>query len=286
MVRFSAHTAKAVAYLNRPYNDFDIFIEDSTCHNMILFIIKNILGENIRIETIIQLGGKEEVLKACRLDQDYCGRKKLYIIDGDLDILCGFKKPRLKHLYMLRCYCFENLILSEYPVLQLASEINTNTPPAQIEANFGYHVWLEEAVNLLTPLFITYAVIRTIVPTERTVNYSVFHLCKETASGNKLQKTKIFSRIRSLLRSAINETNLQDVIRVRKDCTERALSRSTSRHFCISAKDYIIPLLLRRVSKLVGPVGREDQFKTRLARFYEPKNEPYLARRLRSIANS
>ncbi|RYZ85595.1 MAG: DUF4435 domain-containing protein, partial [Proteobacteria bacterium] len=113
MVRYSPRAAKALSYLKRPYNDIDIFVEDTCNHNMWLEMLRNILPPTVKITSVNQMGGRSAVVESCKLDQENDGRRKLYIIDGDFDLLLGRPKPRLKHLYRLRAYCFENLVISQ-----------------------------------------------------------------------------------------------------------------------------------------------------------------------------
>ena len=250
--------------------------------NQPLFVLKGILGQGVKIASINQLGGKSEVLKACRLDQSDDGRKKLYIIDGDLDLLTGAPKPRLKYLYRLRAYCFENLIITNRSILELGSETEPNTPPDQLEQRLDFPHWISTTTRGLLSLFILYGVARRLSPTVQTIGFNVHQLCTSTAHGLVLSNEKVRSRMRSLIRKVLQHSNLVSVRAVRKEVQLRA-SRYNPREYVISGKDYLFPLLRAKLRSEVNCREASDNIKVRLARHYDVAREPFLARRLRSL---
>jgi hypothetical protein len=100
MIRYSPRSARAISLLKAFYNDIAIFVEDKASPNMHLLICRRVLGEGVRLSSVNPLGGRDAVVGACRLDQTVSPRKRLYVIDGDLDLLMGRAKPKLKHLYI------------------------------------------------------------------------------------------------------------------------------------------------------------------------------------------
>jgi hypothetical protein len=117
--KYSPRAAKALAFLKRHYNDVDIFVEDTGNHNMWLLFLRKMLPSSVHLESVNALGGRDRVIEACRLDQSDTGRRKLYIIDGDFDLLLGRKKPRLRFLHRLKAYCIENLLITEKAIVQI-----------------------------------------------------------------------------------------------------------------------------------------------------------------------
>lgn len=111
MVRYSANSVAALAFLKRPYNDVDIFVEDTTNPNMWLYIARRLLPRGTFITSVNAIGGWREVVNACKLSGRQPERRCLYIIDGDLRLLQNKRAPRLKNLYQLGSYCVENLII-------------------------------------------------------------------------------------------------------------------------------------------------------------------------------
>jgi hypothetical protein len=85
--RYSPRAVRAIGFLKAAYNDFEIYVEDKTCHNMWLNLIRRCLPPDVRLRSINQVGDRVSVIAACRHDQTNSGRSRLYIIDGDLDQL-------------------------------------------------------------------------------------------------------------------------------------------------------------------------------------------------------
>jgi hypothetical protein len=111
MIKYSPRAARAIGLLKSFYNDIEIFVEDNASPNMHLFICRAVLGGRVKLTSVNPLGGRDAVLDACRRDQAVRPGKRLYVIDGDLDLIMGRSKPRLKHLYRFRAYCVENLLI-------------------------------------------------------------------------------------------------------------------------------------------------------------------------------
>lgn len=113
MVKYSARAARALGFLKRRSNDIEVYVEDTSSANMWLQIIQKAFGSNVKLTSVNMLGSKKNVIDACSIDQANDGRRKIYLVDGDLDHLCGKKVRQLKYFHALRAYCIENLLLSK-----------------------------------------------------------------------------------------------------------------------------------------------------------------------------
>src|SRR5579859_6472680 len=122
MIEYPKKALRALAFLFRPYNDVDVYVEDEKCRNLYETLLQRMLGDQARIERVIQLGGRDEVIKTCSQDQQAGGRCRLYIIDGDFEFVLGMSAPQLKYLYRLQVYCSENLVFSELAAIEVAYE--------------------------------------------------------------------------------------------------------------------------------------------------------------------
>ena len=112
-VRYPPSAARALGLLTSHNNDIEIYVEDTSTPNLWVKLLRKYLPPNIRLNDVNVLGSRVTVIQACKLDQQLDGRKKLYIIDGDLELLIGKHRPRLRHLYRLRGYCVENYLMHE-----------------------------------------------------------------------------------------------------------------------------------------------------------------------------
>lgn len=280
-VRYSSRAAPALALLKRPYNDVDIFVEDTGNHNMWLLMVRRMLPPGTRLASVNMLGGRKAVEGACRADQAITGRKKLYIIDGDLDWLLGKPKPRLKYLYRLRAYSIENILISQEALIQIGLEYSPTSSEVQVEAMVGYPALLTMMQQTLTRLFIAYAVAYSLDPSIRTVRLPVDGLYVNSPQGPVLSVVKARARIISIYRQAVGAAGLA-ATRER----ERAIgacARALLLEQIVSGKDYVLPFVWLRLRGTCGYGGSHEQFKVALARHFDPQAERYLARRLRNL---
>ena len=278
VVKYSPRAAQALAFLKRPYNDIDIFVEDTGNHNMWLLLLREILPVKVRLFSVNLLGGRERVDEACRLDQADDGRKKLYIIDGDFDFLNNVRKSRLKHLYRLRAYCIENLIIHEHALVQAALPMQPNMTERQVQRSLDYSTWINDVSLKLSPLFVMYATVKRVMPQVQTVGYSVLSLINDTPAGPLLSTAKIQRRIRGLYKALRSKYSLAQIRAFVRFTTSNAKNIGFDRG--ISGKDYILPLVWLKIKKLFGYRGTLEQLKVLLSQFWYAGREAYFERRL------
>jgi hypothetical protein len=282
-VKYSPRAARALGALKQFYNDVEIYVEDTTSHNMILFICRRILGDDVRLTSVNQLGGRLAVIAACRLDQQQDGRRKLYVIDADMDLLLGTPKTRLRYLYRLRCYCIENLIVDEAAVIEVAAESSPNSPPHRLALRLAYATWLSNAATQLMPLFVAYALVRQFAPEVPTVSFPSLRLTNSSPRGPELSAVKIRRRLKTLLLEIRRVATWAEIRAEKRNVSTRVAEFSARKDYLISGKDYILPLLATRLRQLANVRSSREELKVRLAHNYDPSREPYLARRLRGM---
>ena len=283
MVSYTARAAKALGYLKSRYNDIEIFVEDTSNHNMWLRVIQNIVPSNVKINSVNMIGGRNSVLTACRLDQNEDGRKKLYIIDGDFDFLLARPKPRLKHLYRIRGYCLENLLLRPESVLEVGVDALPMSTKEDIANLIDYPSILGNHEAKLTTLFVAYATAHKVAPRLKTTNYPVLKLTTQVDGCAVLNRSKIDRRIMQIVREAIRVVGVRAFSSVRREV--QSTSSGLTIEQIVSGKDYLFPLVWIRLRRKCGYSGSKDQLKIQLAREFSPKYEPWFARRLLSMIN-
>ena len=283
MVSYTARAAKALGYLKKRYNDIEIFVEDTSNHNMWLRVIQNIVPSTVRLSSVNMLGGRSSVLAACRLDQNNDGRKKLYIIDGDFDFLLGRPKPRLRHLYRIRGYCIENILLRPESMLEVGVDARPMCTKEDIENLMDYPSFLGDHEAKLTTLFIAYATAHKVAPNLKTTSYSVMKLTTQVGGCPTLNANKIDHRIMQIVREASRIVGVRAFKSVRREVQRTSLTLNLDQ--IVSGKDYLFPLVWVRLRSTCGYSGSMEQLKIHLAREHSPKYEPWFARRLQSFIN-
>jgi|ERR1041384_4304268 hypothetical protein len=274
MIKYSARAIKALAFLFRPYNDIDIYVEDTKSRNMYEVLIERILDGKANVKRIFQLGGKTEVLRACTLDQTDRTRRRLYIIDGDYDLINAIEPPDLRYLYRLNVYASENLLLAEEAVSEVAYESLTNQTREQIIPLIDYRNFINQLVEQLLPLFVVHAIVHRIAAEQNlpihieTTNFSVFKLCVHVGKVPSLSASKVADRIEEIIHE-LSANYAQPRADIDRMVTETIHRLETSAHefiHYISAKTHILPLLILHLKSKVRYSGSIEQLKVRLAR--------------------
>lgn len=272
--------AAALGHLNASRNEIEVFVEDTANLNVWRNILKKFLPEGVAFSDPIPLGGRLKVLEECRRDQAEDGRKKLYIIDADFDLLKGSRKPNLKHLYRLRGYCIENYLIQEKALVEVARILDTNVSEAVARNRLDFSAWKQRNQAIFQELFVCYATVNSIDEQHQTVSHWIGHVAQSSPMDDELCPVKTTARVRELLERIRADFSLEAV----QEVYDRVLANANSMDICayVSGKDCLINRLLVRLKRLFGPM-KDNQIKVLLSRFMSPEIDPYLQRRLRAI---
>jgi len=272
---YPSRAAQALGILKSHSNDLDIFVEDTVRSNAWLKFLRRYLPEGVRLNSVNPLGGRKEVLNACKSDQKIRNRARLYIIDSDFDFLLGKKKPNMNHLYRLRRYCFENYLLDQSSIEEAITTLNSSASYDSVNQKININAWLYKNENMLKSLFICYAVYQKLEIKEKTVSYSCYNLKN---SDNNYCIKKVKKRIFHLYKKAINEKG-QKKVRVIYDLVKNNSENMSASDVC-SAKDYIIPLIHELSKDSFKMACSRKDFVNALSTFANTNIDPYLKRRL------
>lgn len=123
MIGFKSNILPNIGVFFRYKNAVDVFVEDSYDEEFYKVIINRIFEKTgYKINKLIPLGGKTNVIDACKSDQLKREIKRVYIVDGDLDILNETNENGLKHLFVLDKYCVENYLIQENPLIEIVHD--------------------------------------------------------------------------------------------------------------------------------------------------------------------
>ncbi|EKF9139808.1 DUF4435 domain-containing protein [Vibrio cholerae] len=259
-----ARVAKATFY--KEYNDIDIFIEDTAHGYKKLFskLIQRILSPNYKVENVFPLGGRLEVLESCKNDQEPRNRARLFIIDGDLYLLCGETEcTELKGLYILPRYCIENHLICTESIISILEQEDPDKNYEELEEGFNYSGWVSLNKDKLIDLYLEYAIAKKIAPSLQTVAFGYSKLI--SSNSGDVDPVKVGNRI-STLKSQIIQISGQDLY----DTTRIQISNlikydEDSLLRFISGKDMLMPLLMMRSKKLVSFKAPNLSIKLRIA---------------------
>jgi hypothetical protein len=261
------------------------FVEDTSCRNLYETLINRILEGKAKVSRVFQIGGKDQVLEACKQDQNNNDRKsRIYLIDGDLDLLLGREAPNLSFLYRLSVYSCENLVLCINAVHQVAYECMANQSLPLVQGRIAYTTFINSIENDLLELFTVYAAAHYLDKEIKTVKFHVFRMCDTDGGPPRLSKDKLAQRIgnmKSCLKSKFTSEQLEHKINeIRDRITEKKLTAAK----VVSGKSYIVPLLWAHLKRTAGYKGSQDTLLVRLATHCRLDIDPNLSSAIRAAA--
>lgn len=257
-------SAKSVFY--EEINDVDVYVEDTGLgyDKLHRILFSRIFDGKYRIEKIFPLGGREEVIDRFFEEREDVKRPSLYVVDGDLYLLCGDSVSSGFGLYVFPFYCMENILLDGVALEELLDEEEPVLVREKVCNEFKYEQWLSGNVDFLFELFLEYAVTNKINPDMKTVGYKA----KDLVSDNTgfLDEEKVSLRIMNLREENIGIVGGEVYEELRREVLARFSSSGLNKEDVVSAKDYFFPLIRMRFNRVVRNSISDINFKQRLAR--------------------
>lgn len=279
MIAYSPEAEPARAFLLRRYNDIEVYVEDTSCQNLYIVLVNRVLRpKGKRISHVFPLGGKSGVISRCSSDQAPSTRKRIYLIDGDLDLILKRPKPRLKHLYRLNVYCAENLLLSEFAAITIGTESATNVRWHDMALQLSLMSLIETSVRKLMPLFVVYSIVHKLGLAVETVSYPVQRLLKVQNDSTTLSGHLIRQRMHDLIRTIQVHVPPGRYHRLRASITTKLSNRTGHLGGLLSGKNYLLPLVHLRLRQVAHFSESLDKLKVRLAQHCELTIDPGFSR--------
>jgi hypothetical protein len=255
MISYSDQSQRAFAAIYRPYNDMDIYVEDRSLVGLYERAFSKLLGNIAKITSVIPLGGREAVLaEAKRLRADRT-RNRFFLIDGDFYWIFH-KSPRIRNLYTLRSYCFENLAYVQSDFIQAAHALAPSKTKAQIEATFTPAI-SNQIFQLFWPLFEVYAINHLLCAGCQTAGFAPSRLLKNNPDFLP-DSNKIRQRIKIVLSELRKNHSWTEIITTKQKIRSSIDGQNISDARFISGK-YLASVLHRWFQKEVGFSGNQNQ---------------------------
>jgi hypothetical protein len=263
MLELSDEPKRLVSTFLTYRNDIDIYTEDELKDKEFYKVLFNRLLDNkIRINDITPLGSKKNVIDRCQTEPNN-GRKKLFIIDGDVTIIHGKDVSALKHLFVLDAYCIENFVLDNESILQFIYLHCASKPKEEIEKELNLDVWLSNYANKLVDLFIHFAIVDFFGGKFTLFNAHKFHP-KENYSEELVEADIEKLKVDILLLTTKENYDLkyEELKKQWTTCIESLLT-------IVSGKDYLIPIILFKTQyyKKSKALPSTDEAKFMLAQY-------------------
>lgn len=284
MRSYSVKAKRALAHFFRPFNDIEVYVEDTSSRNFYELFVNRILDGNARVSRVFQLGGKDQVIEMCANDQEDDDRARLYIIDGDMDILLGATPPELKHLHRLNVYSCENLVLCREAVHQVCYENAVNDQMSTIETLLDYSGFISEIESEILELFIVYAAVNELDPAQQTVGYHVFQLCNTNIGQPHMDSSKVRNRRQTLMTNLSTKFSLNQIDTIVSRIRCKIADDQLEVVHVASGKSYILPLLWAHLKQVVHYRGTLNTLLVQLARHCRLDIDPYFVDAIRDAS--
>ncbi|WP_338522112.1 DUF4435 domain-containing protein [Burkholderia gladioli] len=258
----SALYAKSVFY--EEVNDIDVYVEDTAegYSKIYATLLSRLLG--LTITSSFPLGDRSKVIARCRENKMVGSkRKSIFLVDGDLFLICGEREVLPDDLVVLDRYCVENLLIDESAFLEIMDDEDARDRET-LSADFAYEAWRADTLPKLRRLFITYAMSFYLGGESRLVSRKLKDFIKNDRGEMSDEKVEAARQeiIDSLLMihdmDKINETYLQ--LESKVDDSVCFIKKY------VSAKNYTLPMLIMRARSTVHVPFRNYAVKVKLAK--------------------
>lgn len=257
-----ARSAKSVFF--EEFNDIDIFIEDTAVGYEKLFmeLFSRVFAGTYRVSNVFPLGSRGSVIAECDQNLPNIKRPTLYVVDGDLHLINQNTENRLG-LYTLPYYCVENLLVDENAIHNLINEESAVISREDLIDLFDYSGWVSSNSGVLTDLFIEYGVAFTTCPNIQTVAFDISNLV--SSNTGDVDHVKVAARKRAITSAIIEKIGTDEYHLHRARIEAFAFNSEDAFLKFVSAKDYILPLLLMRIRRITSTKAPNVNIKLRLA---------------------
>jgi hypothetical protein len=282
MISYPAKAARALAFLKRPYNDIDVFVEDTASPNMWVALLRRIVPATTRISSVNSLGSRTKVLDACAADQGDGDRPRLYIIDGDFDYLLGRRKPKLKFLYRIGGWSVESLLISESSLLRVCSFTMPQLSESDITNKLDFTLTTRRVTSSLSRLFAVFASAFHLAPAIATISRGVETLISEIGGRISVCPVKARHLAGVVAGEVIGAVGLKVFRGVYKRCIARAKRLDYRKAVC--GKEFLFSIIYKMLRHEFGNRLSLAQTKVALAQAYDVKVDPGLRRAIMALA--
>lgn len=274
MIDHSEKAMRALPAFYENFNDVDIFVEDASRETRKLFaiLLTRALRGKVRIDRVFPIGSKSLVLKTCRDDQAVGGRRRVYIVDGDMELCLGEPSEPLMRLFRLPRYCLENYLIDAVAASLVASRESVDLDEEAVFERMEFDAWISYNAKPLRRLFTAFAVVKRLAPEIPTVANGCGRVT-ESALGNvsALKIEHYIGRIRDAVDAANQRGSfVTEYRKISRDHRHKS-DKDFMLHF-VSGKDFLLPLMKLRINSVVRLNKSTSILKLNLAE-HVPVNE-------------
>lgn len=268
MLRYSLKAISGLTALLRKFNDINIFVEDTAGVNMHTIYLGRLLHEATKgksnIVRVFPLGSRNNVIKKSK-DEDFVKKHSpcLFIIDGDIDIICKTKYERVNNLHRLEVYCIENFLFCESALIETAFECS-NKRYEDIREEIGFQNIANQLRQYLVPVFERYAIIQNAEIGIENAGKHIYSIIKFDDIIEKRAQQKIDKYVKSLDEKIIAEIGEAEHKNLLQKIQNKRIKKDALN--AISGKNYLLPVAINMLKRVSSCNDNEKTLKARFAR--------------------
>jgi len=266
MLERSSAAKFAVSIFYESFNDFDVYIEDTAPGYAKIFssILSRAMDGGVALEKVFPLGDRNVVIAAARKRlQNQNNRCAVFIVDGDLYLLAGEREELPENLVVLPRYCIENFLFDEEVLVSIMDEEHCSLTAEVLARQLDYSGWLNRSREALTLIFRAFAIAHKLHAEIPTVSRGYKSVCMNGSGELSLEKARAIEK--EIIDALVADKGLPAV--------EEAISFVESKinhDECfvttyVSAKDFVLPLMLVRMRALLDSNAKNVSLKIRMS---------------------
>lgn len=253
----------ALAYLFRPLQEIDVYVEDSNDTIFYSELFKRLAPANLRLTRVFPVGNRAAVIARAK-SYDFSSRDALFVVDGDLEWVRGDAAPQL--VYRLDAYCIENLLIHQESATQIVIE-EAVVSEDEAKETLRFEAWLDRVGAVLVELFISFAALNAVKPSEPTLSTGIGRLLTQSRKGvpphlDPTKVDKLIAEVRQKVELIIGTGNSKELHEKIRD----RVSHLPVPADVVSGKDYLLPLFEHHLWSCTGRKTRRTSLRFRLAR--------------------
>lgn len=247
-MEYNSEPAQLTSLFTEFRNSINIYTEDEEKDKKFYRTLFSRLldGTGIVINDIIPLGDCKSVMDACRTDSS--NSPKLYIVDGDIDLMVSPKNP-LSNLFILDRYCIENYMIDENAFYCVYNELDDIHEIEQLKSLVNFNVMMSDAHKPLLDLFRHFATSQKVQGVFILKDVSQVMNDKGNIDIDKVTREKTFVKNDVMTNKSLTLQEFEELINnfetVYPDNIENLITY-------VSGKDYLLPYIESYTKKRLG----------------------------------
>ncbi|WP_281234302.1 DUF4435 domain-containing protein [Flavobacterium gelatinilyticum] len=247
MIALSEESQRLTSTFRTYRNDVDIYTEDNEKDKEFYKVLfKRLLKNDLVINDVTPLGCKDIVIKRCNNEPEN-GRKKIFIVDGDIIFIHGENIPQHENLYVLQGYCIENFLIDKETIVHFLYMSCGTKSIEKIESELNFNEWLEEYCAIFIDLFIHFALLNYFGGFFTLFNADKYH--KKQGKKMVFQIDLVNAEILKLKAEILTLTTEDKYDLKYKELSDKWNYCIDNLTQIVSGKDYLIPLLLLKAKQ-------------------------------------